>query len=160
MRIKIVAASLSDITGGILGSGVVPHPRLWRADQGATAGLVTVTAAEVTILTVGTFGLTAGDRLLLIYEVALAKGGTSGHSSLAVRKTGGTADVNWSWGATQANWEEWALAGETKYVPGIAIGNCVNGGTLTLAILGTSQGSDSTVPAGGARAHFLQFAGS
>lgn len=161
MRIKIVAASLNDITGGILASGVVPHPRLWRADQGLfNAGVVTITAAEVDILTVGTFGLAAGDRLLLVANVTATKGGVTGLTQVKLKKGGGTADVNWMWGAADAWQRMQQVAGEIDDFRIVAIGNCVNGGDYTVLIRGDSAGSDSTVAGGAARAHLIVFAGS
>jgi len=161
MRLRYNSVTLDQIVGGTLASGTVPHPRLWRADQGAfNAGIVTITAAEVTVLTLGTFGLVAGDRLLVFVQVLAAKGGAAGLNFLAVKKLAGTADVNWSWGDTQAFEQSWVLAGEPKGSNFCAIGNCTVTGTCTVGVTGTSGGSDSTVAIGSARAHFIQFAGS
>ncbi len=141
--------SLSDITWGILSTGVVPLGRMLRTSMwGDNAGDVTVLAAYTNIVVLGSVDVAVGDILLMNASLFMTKGAATGSSNAYIDKDSGTATVRFLSTARVAGctWGS-VYIGEAHGGSISAIGRVTVGGTFVLRLYASSAVSSSHVAA-------------
>ncbi len=142
--------TLNAISGGVLGSGVIPFPRFERDYQEAeNAGNVTVTGGTTELNVITLTGAVAGDRIIVIARCEFRKGGVAGLTQNAVDRTVGPGVVNFMLrGAFWWNELRDTMANGRWADTLTLFGDVTTGGNITLRQYGVSGGSDSTVTTG------------
>ncbi len=162
MRFQTGPSSLSDISGGILASGVVPFQRFTRAIGDVENTAVINPGIALTILNqIPVVGAVAGDRLIVWARFEMTKGATPGLTVHEVDQTGAPGVVDFML--------EGAFGNE-RYDPHAAnsmmsrvhsrVGVVTTGGAFNIDQYLASMGSDGTVAIGGAGLSVWLYAGS
>jgi hypothetical protein len=107
---------------------------------------VTVTSGGdvVTVHDLGT--VTNGDVFYIESAFTYTKGGTGGKSNYYIAKSAGTATIAFPAAAISCSWEDAASTLYNKHLGGMCF--VTGSGTLSMHIIGFSDGSNSTVAAG------------
>lgn len=145
---------------GLLGAALVPLS-LMRIDEQAAqnAGAVTVTGAATDIVSLPSMTVSAGDRIWVVGKVEMSKGATGGLSTIYALPSAGTATIvegvdglgfRESQNHPAASTNDWSIG---------SLWAVTVGGTLTLTLRGTSNGSDGTVAVGAGELRALVLRG-
>ncbi|MEO2054681.1 MAG: hypothetical protein ABGX83_05220 [Nitrospira sp.] len=143
---------------GILNSGVVvPLGRMQRTEVSSeNASLVTVLTGTTSVTTISLGTVNSGDRILVSAAMLGSKGATAGSVTAEVQKSAGTATIEtFNDKAILINFvDSVAISGGfDKNIFGII--KVTGTGTLTLALIGRSGGSDLSVLAGNGQIHAI-----
>ncbi len=150
-------------SSGVMTAGTVPLARMQRTEVSSkNSGIVTVDSSgtsSITTINLGT--VVSGDRIEVFGTAAFAKGVVPGESFPFVLKSAGTATIAVGSDLTQLTGQDVDQAsGTTRSVFVSGIIKVTGSGTLTLALMGFSAGSDSTVAANGGQLYGLVLIGS
>ncbi len=155
-----------DISNGLLGAGLIPLSLLQVQESFASnAGAVAVLAANTTVVSAAVITVAVGDRILIGYEVAHLKGAVAGDSRFFLQQTAGAGTVLFLNNAgalagvgaianlpNQVNATTWPASGFVEARATVA-------GTVTLSLVGASQGSNGNVAIGDGQIHVAHLRG-
>jgi hypothetical protein len=146
MKITPVMASLSAITGGVLGAGTVPLERLARASlHFSSASNVTVTTAGQNIVPAQTLVLQDRDLVLVTFWAIAQRNVTAGTATLTITTPGLTAGIlPWDLapGAGKTT-GVWSFVSQNNYSYMTWLGKCGLAGNLVLQIDAQMVGAGS-----------------
>lgn len=151
---------------GLLGTALIPLSLLRVQESFASnAGAVAVLAANTTVVSAAVITVAVGDRILIGYEVAHLKGAVAGDSRFFIQQTAGTGTVLFLNNAgalagvgaianlpNQVNATTWPASGYVEARATVA-------GTVTLSLVGASQGSNGNVAIGDGQIHVEHLRG-
>lgn len=151
---------------GLLGTALLPLSMLRVQESFASnAGAVAVLAANTTIVSAAVLTVAIGDRILIGYEVAHLKGAVAGDSRFFIQQTAGAGTVLFLNNAgalagigaianlpNQVNATTWPASGFVEARATVA-------GTVTLSLVGASQGSNGNVAIGDGQIHVEHLRG-
>lgn len=145
---------LDDIIGGTLNVGNVPIGRVAQSIvSSSNGGLVTLTASDTIILTLG-LGFAFSDvQILLQVGMLGTKGATSGRSKVRIFQSTGTAVADFRTTTQEFGVSSFVSANDVWNVCYTGILEITTSGTITIGVNGLSAGSDMTIAAGECALH-------
>ena len=121
----------------------------------ANAGLITVTGAPTTIITLDIGTLTLGARILITISIQGSKGGTAGDVHFKTLRNTGTGSITFAHNLSDTHHAQYLIANEDWYITTSFVGKIIQAGTLTLELTGVSGGSDFTIAISEGQIHAL-----
>lgn len=139
-------------TGTLGGSIVVPLARMRRTEATGSSGVVSVTSSDTSVATADCGTVNNGDRILVSASLVMTKGGTGGLSFAYVGQSAGTATIETYSSDSVLNGNQFNVANAVQSIHAVSgIIKVTGTGTLTLALYGRSDGSNSSVSSSGAQ---------
>ena len=125
----------------------------------SNAGIVTITALGVTVVSLPSMTVAAGDRVLVCVVLTAVKGATAGDVGVVLDQSAGTATGAFAHDSSFLRNIESVLANGNLSITLAGVYKIAGAGTMTLRLFGESSSSDSSVAVGAADIHALVLRG-